>query len=111
MCDMASLIALPKCGDETQVTAGFVILRFVTFTFVWAGLSTEKKQECCFRSLGLILAVFDRLSDRSIYELHECDMQHSLDLKDKVLEGNFQARFGGAPKLYRAPGRVNLIGE
>ena len=24
---------------------------------------------------------------------------------------NFQAQFGGAPKVYRAPGRVNLIGE
>src|SRR5271155_607402 len=33
-------------------------------------------------------------------------MQNSLDL-----EGRFQACFGGAPKLYRAPGRVNLIGE
>jgi galactokinase len=38
-------------------------------------------------------------------------MRHSLDLQDKVLEGKFQARFGGIPKLYRAPGRVNLIGE
>ncbi len=24
---------------------------------------------------------------------------------------DFQAQFGGAPKVYRAPGRVNLIGE
>jgi len=27
------------------------------------------------------------------------------------LESKFRARFGGVPKLYRAPGRVNLIGE
>jgi hypothetical protein len=46
------MIALAKCGDETQVTASFVILRFVTFTFVWAGLSTEKKQKCLFSVFG-----------------------------------------------------------
>lgn len=33
-------------------------------------------------------------------------MHHSLDLESK-----FRARFGGVPRLYRAPGRVNLIGE
>jgi galactokinase len=33
-------------------------------------------------------------------------MQHSLDLKS-----NFQARFEGVPKLHRASGRVNLVGE
>jgi len=33
-------------------------------------------------------------------------MQHSLGL-----ESNFRGCFGGVPKLYRAPGRVNLVGE
>jgi galactokinase len=33
-------------------------------------------------------------------------MQQPVDLESK-----FRARFGGVPKLYRAPGRVNLIGE
>jgi galactokinase len=27
------------------------------------------------------------------------------------IQGAFQARFGGQPRIYRAPGRVNLIGE
>jgi galactokinase len=27
------------------------------------------------------------------------------------IEDRFRARFAGAPRVYRAPGRVNLIGE
>jgi len=33
-------------------------------------------------------------------------MTKSSDLREK-----FRAKFGGEPRIYRAPGRVNLIGE
>src|SRR5436190_7335412 len=67
-----------------------------------------RQAPCCWRWRGPIDAL---VLSQSRDELPQGRLQRTAMIDPEALARAFAARFGRAGRLYRAPGRVNLIGE